>query len=183
MPRRYSDDLKARAVILYSDYWLTVQQICKYLGIKKTLVYKLINQYESGLVRGRRYPSGCPRTIDADDEDYITSLIKHRPCLYLDEIQEALLQARGRQISIPVLCHVLRKLKFTRKICSVKALERNENQRAYFMLHMARLAPHLDMLMFIDEAARNRQTSFRKYGCALRGSRYHTRPLILAPEA
>ncbi|KAJ3820123.1 hypothetical protein F5880DRAFT_1444879, partial [Lentinula raphanica] len=70
-------------------------------------------------------------------------------------------------------------LKFTRKVCSVKALERNENQRAYFMLHMARLAPRLDMLMFIDEAAWNRRTSYRKYGRALQGSRcIQRRPFV-----
>ncbi|KAJ3720856.1 hypothetical protein C8R42DRAFT_541569, partial [Lentinula raphanica] len=109
---------------------------------------------------------GRPRTLDAIHEEYIHSLVQHRPCLYLDEIQEALFQARGVQISIPLLCRTLKKLDFTRKVCSVQALERNENKRAYFMLHMARLAPRLDMLMFIDEAARNRRTSYRTYGRA-----------------
>ncbi|KAJ3752014.1 hypothetical protein EV360DRAFT_55954, partial [Lentinula raphanica] len=157
--------------ILYFDYQLTVHQICMYLGIKKTLVYKLINQYESGIILDRHYHSGRPRTLDAIHEEYIHSLVQHRSCLYLDEIQEALFQAQGIQISIPLLCRTLKKLDFTQKFCSVQALERNENKKAYFMLHMARLALHLDMLMFFDEAARNRQTSYQTYGRSLQGQR------------
>ncbi|KAE9390844.1 hypothetical protein BT96DRAFT_759183, partial [Gymnopus androsaceus JB14] len=48
------------------------------------------------------------------------------PCLYLDEIQDALLKARGIHISIPTLSCTLRRLDISRKVVSVKALERNE---------------------------------------------------------
>ncbi|KAE9390843.1 hypothetical protein BT96DRAFT_784319, partial [Gymnopus androsaceus JB14] len=39
-----------------------------------------------------------------------------------------------------------------------------------YMLQMARIAPQEDMLIFIDEAARNRRTSHRRYGLSFRGN-------------
>lgn len=176
MPRRYSDDLKARIAVLFFDHNLDVPTICKYLGVKKTLVYDTLQYYcahlESGIpICTQSSPIARHHKLNAIDEQYISSLIEHRPCLYLDEIQNALLKARGIRISLWLLHQTLRRLDISRKVVSVKALERNELLRSHYMLQMAHIAPRLDMLIFIDEAARNRRTSHRRYGRSARGHR------------
>lgn len=176
MPRRFSDDLKARVPVLFYDHHLDVRTICKYLGMKKSLAYNILNQYDNHLDSGipvhtHSKRSGRPRTLNAIDEQFIFSLIEHCPCLYLDEIQDALLQARRINVSIPLLFRTLKKLEITRKVVSVKAIERDEVRRSHFMLQIARIAPRLDMLIFIDEAARNRRTSHRRYGRSVQGHR------------
>ncbi|KAF5392338.1 hypothetical protein D9757_001550 [Collybiopsis confluens] len=174
MPRRYSDDLRVRVPILFNQYNMKVKQICEYLGVKKTFVYKELAQCHLGIetpCHYRRNRRGRPRILSTVDEQYITSLLKLKPTLYLDEIQDALFRYRHVSISIPALYRALWRLDITRKVVSAKALERNEVLRSHFMLQIARIAPNPDMLVFIDESARNRRTSQRKYGRSFRGQR------------
>ncbi|KAJ3846748.1 hypothetical protein EV368DRAFT_76973 [Lentinula lateritia] len=188
MPCQYSADLKARVAVMFFDQRSDVYTICKHLGLKKTLVYNFINQHltrtklldqlEAGKIPTNRCAikhanrCGRPRILNNIDEQYITTLVELRPTIYLNEIQETLLQACGVSISIPTLCRALQRLNFSRKIVSAQAFERNEMQWSHYMLQIARIAPQPDMLIFVDEAAWNRRTSQRKYGRANKGTRY-----------
>ncbi|KAF9034957.1 hypothetical protein BDP27DRAFT_1176385, partial [Rhodocollybia butyracea] len=109
---------------------------------------------------------GRPRKLNSIDEQYISSLIDHRPTIYLDEIQDALLSARWIHVSIPTLFRALQRLGLTRKVVDARAFERDEAMRHHYLLEIARIAPRPDMLVFIDETARNQRTSQRKYGRA-----------------
>ena len=123
MPQHCSDDLKARISVLFFDYDLDVPKICKYLGIKKTLVYSVLHCCSAGIPITHINCTGRPHTLNVIDEQYISSLIEHHPCLYLDKIQNALFKAWGIQISIYLLHCTLQRLDVSWKVVSVKALE------------------------------------------------------------
>jgi hypothetical protein len=97
---------------------------------------------------------------------------RHRKnSLYLTEIQEALGNERGVFISITTLLRTLRRLHYSRKGVSARALERDDLLRSAFMNRVADKVMNPDMLMFVDEAARNKKTSARTKGWSLVGKR------------
>jgi hypothetical protein len=91
--------------------------------------------------------------------------------MYLDEIQEQLYIERRISVSYATLQRVLHRLRYTYKRVSARALERNDLLRSAFMNRIADEISNPDMLMFVDEAARNKKTSARTNGWSLMGKR------------
>ena len=107
--------------------------------------------------------------MKTDDLSLIRSLLSQNPSIYLVELQDELLQRRGASISVPTLLRSLRRLHFSRKSVSIRALERNDLERSMYMNYFADVVLDPAMLMFVDEAARNKKTPSRKMGWSLRG--------------
>jgi transposase len=193
MPRRtVSRDLKARIPILRHEQGLSVEKICDLLGIKKSLVYQTLaySRTYGTHYNPNPYRSGRHRILSPTDVDFIYSLLERRHCSYIIEIQEELARERGVHVSHTTLLRTLCQLHFSRKCVSIPALERNDLERSAFMNHIATEVPDPEMLMFIDEAARNRRTSGRNWGwsivgkrcvqrwCFVRGQRYSILPVL-----
>jgi transposase len=172
-PRTISEDLKARIPILFYEHHLTVKEICSVLGIKKSLVYKSLGYFRAyGIAHNpHSHRPGRHRVLSLGDIKFISALVERQHCIYLDEIQSQLYEHRHCKVSISTIMRTLRRLHLTHKTISAKALERNEIQRSAFMNRIADEVPNPDMLMFVDEAARNRRTSGRSRGWSSRGLR------------
>ncbi|THU95798.1 hypothetical protein K435DRAFT_829001 [Dendrothele bispora CBS 962.96] len=176
MPRRtISRDLKARIPVLFYEQQMSVTRIRKVLGIGKTLVYDTL---EYDRLYGQPYNphahhTGRPRKLTSHDARFIFNLrlISRRKTLYLDEIQLQLSIHMGIQVSITTVLRTMCRLYFSHKCTSAQAAERNDLQRAAHMFKIGELCTHPDQLMFTDEAARNRRTSQRRYGWAMKGGR------------
>jgi hypothetical protein len=63
-----------------------------------------------------------------------------------------------------MLYHTLRNLQLTRKKMSFAASKRNEELHACYMNHIGAEAPDANMLVFVDEAAKDWCTSCRASG-------------------
>ena len=157
-----SNDLKVRIPILQQQGY-NVKKICNLLGIKKTLVYR-------SLAHVRRYgvhynphsrQSGRHRALSHEDLKLIVALLNRRHCIYLNELQADLYNIRGTLISQTTLMRTLHHLHYSRKCVTTRALERDDLMRSAFINRIADEVPNPDMLMFIDEAARNRRASAR----------------------
>ena len=98
-------------------------------------------------------------------------LLNQKHTVYLDEIQEQLLSCCSVKVSIPTLTHTLRRLHFTHKDVSGKALECNDRLCAVYINRMADLVTDPEMLMFGDEVHKDERTSNRWTGWSRRGSR------------
>ena len=109
--------------------------------------------------------------LSQGDLKFIVALLSRRHCIYLDEIQEQLGNERHISVLIMTLLHALHRLYYTRKGVSACALERDDLLRSAFMNRIADEVTNLDMLMFVDEAARNKKTSARMKGWSLVGKR------------
>jgi transposase len=172
-PHFISRDLKARIPVLFYEQDFTVDQICVIMGVKKSLVYKSLQYFRTyGIAHNpHAHKTGRNRTLSPADVKFIAALINQKHCIYLDVIQQELSDKRGCEVSVTTLLRTLRRLDFSRKSVSVRALERNEILRAAYMNQIADIVTNPDMLMFVDEAARNRRTSGRSKGWASVGRR------------
>jgi len=177
MPRRHvSQDLKNRIPYLRYVEGFKVKEIERLLNIKKSMIYQTLNYHRNyGVTYNPAafscFPRGRPRTLTNTDLNLIKSLLSQDPTLYLDELQDELLMRCGASISIPTLLRSLRRIHFSRKEVSIRALERNDMDRSIYMNYFAEMVSDPAMVMFIDEAARNKKTPSRKMGWSLRGRR------------
>jgi len=173
-PKGASDDLKARVPVLYHEGY-SVKDICYLLGIKKTLVYKVLNWYLLFGNVSNPYKYSCsvarPRALSPVDLTFISAVVNHRPSVYLDELQDELRLKRNIHTTLPTLSRALKQLGVTRKAISARASERNELSRALYMNRIAEEVPDPNMLVFVDEAARDERTISRRYGRSGRGFR------------
>ncbi|RDB20344.1 hypothetical protein Hypma_012691 [Hypsizygus marmoreus] len=185
MPRRQvSRDLKARIPVLFYEQNFTAKEICGLLGIKKSLVYSGLSYFTAyGVAYNPHvHKTGRRRLLCSDDVKFILSLVSRRHTIYLDEIQDELFKQRGITISIATLCRTLRRLDLTRKVVSARALERDDILRSAFMNRIAEEVPDPAMMMFVDEAARNRRSSQRAKGWAFLGKRCVQRKFFVRGE-
>ncbi|KAH8102324.1 hypothetical protein BXZ70DRAFT_999636 [Cristinia sonorae] len=151
--------------------------ICLFLGVRKILVYKALADFcRHGIPFNphARKSTGRPRILTRTDELYLYNLLRCHPTLYLDKIQDRLLEARGTQVTTSTLSRTLRRMLITSKMVTAEAFERNELIRAVFRNRIATIAPDPNMLMFTDESAKDRRTHGRRRGWAVAGRRcYH----------
>ena len=171
MPR-HSQDLKARIPILFYEQHLTIKEICKILGVQKSLAYSSLIYFQTyGIATNAHVHRKTGRwcLLSSADIKYVASLIAQRHTIYLDKIQNELCQHWEIHISIPTLCWTLRHLALTRKMVSACALEWDDLRHSAFMNTIADEVPDPHMMMFIDEAARNRRTSQQSKGWAVLG--------------
>jgi len=168
-----SKDLKARIPVLFYKQGFNVKDICGLLGIKKTLIYRTLSYTRAYGVpfNPHAHKFGQKRILSPGDVKFIVALLNHRHSLYLDEIQRQLCNERRIFISITTLLRTLRRLHYSHKGVSARALERDDLLRSAFMNMIADVITSPDMLMFVDEAARNDRTSIRAKGWSLVGKR------------
>ena len=137
--------------------------------IPRTLSYA--NVYGVSYNPHTRCTHGQKRILSQGDLRFIVALLNCKHCIYLDEIQTQLGNERGKLISIPTLVRTLRRLHYSHKGVSACALERDDLLCSAYMNNIADIVTNPDMLMFVDEAARNKKSSARMKGWSLVGER------------
>ena len=157
--RIVSGNVKAHILLLHNENQ-SVKDICCILGIRKSLVYKTLSLYSKyGTVTNScRYShlTRCPRILSSADVNFISSVIQYCNTIYLNELQHELWIKRCKHATISTLLRTLQCLAITRKIVSSSAAERNEETQALYMNHIAAEVPNPNMLVFIDEAAKDK---------------------------
>jgi transposase len=173
MPHKVSADMKARIPVLFCQQGFKVKEICGVLGLKKSLVYQTLRYHNLHGVpyNPHAHQHGRKRKLSQGDVRFIVALLNRRHCLYADEIQEKLSDERGVFISLSTLLRTLRRLHYSHKGVSIRALERDDLLRSAFMNRVGDEVTNPNMLMFVDEAARNKRTSGRTKGWSLVGKR------------
>jgi transposase len=177
MPRRHvSRDMKARIPYLRYVEHFSVKEIERILGVRKTLIYDTLANYQKygvayNLTAYTNFPRGRNRKLDSVDIRFVQALLKQEPCMYLDELQDELMNRRNIYVSVPTLLRTLRRLHFSRKHVSIKALERNDRERSAYMNKIGDIITDPAQLIFIDEASRNKKNPTRKIGWSLKGKR------------
>jgi len=184
--------LKARIPIFHYEHGYSVKKICLLLDVKKSMVYQTLAYHRTYGVayNPHRRASHRRRILLPPDVEFIRSLLSQQHTLYLDEIQTELQLRRNVHVSIPTIVRTLRRIHFSSKSISVKALERNETARAAFMNRIGQLVTDMDMVMFTDESAKDARNVGRMKGyslvgtrcvqrrCFVRGKRYSILPIL-----
>ena len=177
MPRHIVSNHTKLNIPALSEDGYTMKEICRLLGIKKTLVYRTLTLYKQfGVVYNPHTYSRVirrHRILSMADITFISNVVAHRSTIYLDELQHELWEKRQVYATTPTLYRALRSLQLTRKKISFAASERNEELRARYMNRIGAEAPDANMLLFIDEAAKDRRTSCRPSGRSFQGQCCH----------
>jgi hypothetical protein len=102
-------------------------------------------------------------------------VIQHHNTIYLDELQHELWEKRHVYATVSTLSHALQHLQITRKVMSFATAEQSEELRARYMNRIGAEAPDANMLLFVDEAVKDRHTSLHPSGRSPKGQCCHGR--------
>jgi hypothetical protein len=91
-------------------------------------------------------------------------VIQHCNTIYLNELQHELWEKRHVYATVSTLSRALQRLQITRKVMSFATAERSEELQARYMNRIGAEAPDANMLLFVDEAAKDWHTSLRPSG-------------------
>jgi transposase len=174
MARRHvSRDLKCCIPVLWLELGFSVKEICKILGIRRSLVYQTLRyHFIYGTTSNSLSQSHCgPQKLTSINIAFIHDILGQRHTTYLDEIQDELFSHCGTLVLIPTLARTLCRLDFSHKRVSAKAIERNELLCAAFMNKIGTEVPDPAMLMFTDETVKDKRMCFWKTGWAKVGKR------------
>ena len=101
------------------------------------------------------------------DFEQLTLLRLENPGIYLQELQDELLDIFGVLISVPTICRTLKYIGCTRQVMHRVALQRSDALRARFIAEISVYNP--SVLVWLDETGCDRRHSTRKYGYSVRG--------------
>ena len=147
-----------------------MQEIAGLVGCGVRTVYNILSYHRD--YHTLRNPStrglhGANRSLDMGDMNYIESLIDAQPKIYLDKIQDELLERRDVFVSILTLSRTLHQLSMTCKHVANEALERNELLCATWQATYADIPA--DYCVWLDEASVDDRTNQHAMGWAAMG--------------
>ncbi|EUC57295.1 DDE family endonuclease [Rhizoctonia solani AG-3 Rhs1AP] len=119
--------------------------------------------------------NGRPRVLSALDVEYIWNCVDHTPDSTLDEIRVKLEEERGTFVSATTVGRCLKRMNYSTKLVTRKALEANEQSKAQFVAEVGNGEYRPYHFVFVDETALNKHTMRRRLGrspIGTRASRY-----------
>ena len=178
----YSEDLRWRMVWQSQALSLSSATVARNLGVDISTVKRTVNLFErTGQVRKRAYPGGRAFSVITEPVQlYILHMLLDRPGIYLREIQAALLDEIGIDVTESAICKVLKKAGFTRQNMVTYATQQDSELRSQFTAELALYPAHT--LVFVDETGTDRRDSLRKKAYSVRGNPLRTQKLLVRGE-
>lgn len=170
--RRISEDLKLRAMWLYSQGYIP-SSCCKLLGFSPSTFWRLKrNLRDFGTTfKPPQHARGRPRSLNKPEaRSDLYALLEENPVMYLDEIQQWLIVAHDIGLAKSTLQRNLYELGISYKKLRKQAAERDEEARAEFRLY-AQQNWVANQLVFVDETSKDDRTIYRHYGRSVLGQR------------
>ena len=177
MPAILSRDLRWRIIFkCFDERGLSREEIAAHLLVDVSSVTKWKDRFEATgdiasetEIRGRAVGRGRYKTLPISHLAALQDMIRVQPYLYLDELVDELatqgMYARGTsKWSLSAICMALRRLQLTRKKLKYESHRVCEEERASYRRGMGLF--YAEMLVFLDETARNTKGMRRKYGRA-----------------
>ena len=205
-----SNDIKACIPFLYFREGYKVKDICRILGLGKTLIYECIQNYMRHQFAHRLHYQSCghPCIVKHAHVNFICQLLSTHHTHYLDELQTELFHTFNIRLSLPTISRTLHWTSISRKwllrqaigvfipqfesrhwiTFTIHLLEHNDILWAAFWNHVAELVTDLNQLMFTDEASKDDQTHSHTHGysnvgtqCAERSVTIHSSCISVLP--
>jgi transposase len=116
MVHKKSNDIKACIPFLLREGY-RVKDICRILGLGKTLVYKYIQNYmqHHHTIHHPQQSIGRPRVIKHAHVNFIHQRLSTHHSHYLDELQTELFHTFNIHPSLPTICRTLQRTSLSRK--------------------------------------------------------------------
>lgn len=145
--KAYSSDLRWRMVYLRCVLGYSYREVGEKMCVDPSTVYRTAKLFEeTGTVSSiQGYREGPDKKLSTHDEIVLLELVLEHPSMYLHELQNALLQSTGTNVSAATICRFLKKQGFSRKKMSFRAQQRNDELRAQIFLYLNRIRSSLSM--------------------------------------
>lgn len=123
MAPHVSDKLRACIVSWKYDHNLSAHDIAQLAQCSERTVYEILQVYRECEELRDPYARtrGRPRVLETSNINYILSLLAADPTLYLDEIQDRLINNRGVDVSIATVARAIRRMNITNKAVAREA--------------------------------------------------------------
>jgi transposase len=159
MPAASSDNLKGRIPILHAQGY-SIKQICTTLGLKKSLIYRVLKWHKVFGAVSDPFPKtpGRRRILFGPWLNAYRDLQKQNPTAHLDELKYKLMCQYAIDASTSTLSRTNDRLQITRKKVVIRARERNLLLQAVFRNCIGDLVTDPWMLVFLDESAKDERT-------------------------
>jgi transposase len=169
--RRISNDLKEAAVRLMNRGTYTMEEITAITRISRRTLFRVARQKRltGSVAKTVAVGRGRPRSLVHADAQYLLSLARHNPTLFLDEYHDRLQRYRHLQASLATIHRTLRQAKLSIKRVQQMAAERDPQKRADFVRRVGEYPA--ECLVSIDEASKDDRTYSRLWGRAETGQR------------
>jgi len=185
-----SEDLRIRIIAWHFEQQKGAPEIAELAGCSERTVYYILSCYRKyGLVTNpHTCTPGRPHVLDMTILNYMSALLDANPTLYLDEIQDKLLEVHDIEVHISTISRSLRRLALSHKNLAKAALERNEHLRATWQGVNGDIPK--GYIIWLDEASVDNHTNQRDSGWAglgracvrratfIRGQRYSILPTL-----
>ena len=190
MPPHLSKEIRERIVVWSNTLGKPNDEIASLAACSERTVREVLRLHRVfGVVHNPfAQPRGGTRLLDIGDLNYISSLILANPVLYLDEVQDKLVQYRNIEVSLSTISRAMQHLALTHKKVSAEAIERNELLRATWQAEYGDIPA--DYCVWLDESSVDNRTNHRQSGWAtigqacvrpglfVRGQRYSVLPAL-----
>lgn len=141
-------------------------------GSKKLVSVKTVQRItdlfnRTGSVSPAAHRHGPPRKLSEFEEITILNCFLTKPGIFLDEVQEELLDKTGTWVSKSTICREAKRMGLTRKKMRRIASQRSEIARAHFMVQVENMSA--DTFIWVDETGSDKRNALRKYAYSLQG--------------
>lgn len=190
MAPQITPQLRERMVFWRYEQHKKASEIAVLTGCAESTVYEILRLHRDfgTTTNPFRCQHGHPRVLDLADNNYIYSILKANPCLYVDEIQQRLFEVRNVEVSIATVCRVIWRLAITHKHVAKEALERDELVRAAWQAEYGDIPKEAFIWLnesSVDDCTNQRCTGWAMMGCAcmqrdtfIRGQRFSVLPAL-----
>ena len=168
MPRKYSEDLRWRAVWQHCLQGKPVGAVARDLYNSDSSVERYVKLFTT---TGEVMPStstqhrpGPKRKLSEFEEITVLQSLLDRPGTYLREVQEELHDITGTWIDCSI-CRLAKSWGLSRQKLARVAIQRSDTKMAEFVVEQ--FDPN--MLLFVDETGSDRRNEVRRYGYSLKG--------------
>ena len=175
----YSEDLRWRMVWQCEALGYTHAGVAENLGVDRTTVSRTLQLfYTTGCVSKKSYPKEKAfRKLTTPAQLLILNVVVTKPGIYLQEIQEELLNVLELRVDVSTICRFLHSNGFARQKMCLVATQRDKFICQQYFIDVSLYKP--EMLIFLSETGTNQRHALRRYGYSLRGIplKKHTLPV------
>jgi len=178
----YSEDLRWRMVWQHLALGFSELRIAGNLGVDRSTVSRTIQLFlATGSVEKKNYPKHKAfRKLTTPVKLLILNSVVKWPGIYLQEIQEELINVLQVRVDISTICRFLHNNGFSRQRLRLVAIQRDDFLRQKYIMDVSMYNP--DMFVFLDETGADRRHAIRKYGYSLRGIPLKKQTLLVRGE-
>ena len=116
MMKPFSEDLRARMVVVYEETALSYPQVAERFQVSESSVRRFVKQWrETGMVTPKLPINGRQPKMNEEGGAILAELVKMHVDASQDELRERLAVNTGTLVSQPTLCRALQRARITRK--------------------------------------------------------------------